>query len=159
RDLVMSLDPVQRNAAAFVGYFSQWVDIGYGDSGIVRELLTRFPKATRALLPLCDYIHLRMAEGMAAAAEEEMEEAIRHFDFILSLGEEVVADKQLLALAHFWKARCQRNQGEYDSALVHTIRGRELALELGYRRMAAVMQVLESWLLFQKDKLEQAMEI
>ena len=159
RDQLLTLDPARKNAAAFVDHLAQWVDIGYGDAGIIRELLSRFPKANRATLPLCDYVHLRLAEGMAAAAEEESEEAVGHFDFIISLGEEVVADKQLLALAHFWKGRCQRKQGEYDSALSHTVRGRELALELGYRRMAAVMQVLESWLNFQKERLPQAVTI
>src|SRR3984893_11391319 len=154
REAILSLDPLQKNAAPFVGYFSQGVDIGYGDEGIVRELLGRFSKETRATLPLCDYIHLRLAEGMAASAAEETGEAIGHFDFILSLGEEV-ADKQLLALAHFWKGRCQRKLGEYQSALTHTVKGRELALELGYRRIAAGMQVLESWLCFQKKKLPQ----
>jgi tetratricopeptide (TPR) repeat protein len=158
RQAIRSLDPQQKNAAAFVGYFSQWVDIGYGDEGIVRELLERFPKETRTALPLTDYIHLRLAEGMAASAEEETLEAIRHFDFIISLDEEV-ADKQLLALAHFWKGRCQRKLGEYKSALTHTVKGRELALELGYRRMAAVMQVLESWLHFQKKELPQAAKL
>lgn len=159
RDQLLALDPAQKNAAAFVDHLAQWVDIGYGDAGIIRELLSRFPKANRATLPLCDYVHLRLAEGMAAAAEEETEEAIGHFDFIISLGEEVVGDKQLLALAHFWKGRLQRKQGEYDSALSHTVKGRELALELGYRRMAAVMQVLESWLNFQKERLPQAVTI
>ena len=158
RERVLSLDSGQRNAAAFVGYFSQWVDIGYGDEGIVRELLERFPKETRATLPLRDYIHLRLAEGMVASAQEETLEAIRHFDFIISLGEEV-ADKQLLALAHFWKGRCQRKLGEYQSALIHTVKGRKLALELGYGRMAAVMQVLESWLYFQKKELGQAAKL
>ena len=155
RNAIFSLNPAQRNAAAFVGYFSQWVDIGYGDESIVRELLNRFPKETRAALPLHDYIHLRLAEGMAASAQEETLDAIGHFDFIISLGDEV-ADKQLLALAHFWKGRCQRKLGEYQSALAHTVKGRELALELGYGRMAAVMQVLESWLCFQKKDLPQA---
>src|SRR5579871_3020083 len=131
RQAILSLDPLQKNAAAFVGYFSQWVDIGYAEEGLVRELLNRFSKQARAALPLRDYIHLRLAEGMAASAEEETEDAIRHFDFIISLGEEV-ADKQLLALAHFWKGRCQRKLGEYQSALTHTVKGRELALELGY---------------------------
>ncbi len=159
RDLLLSLDPGQRNAAAFVGYFSQLVDIGYGDSALVHELLCRFPKAARAALPLRDYVHLRLAEGMAASAAEETEEAIRHFDFILSLGDEVVGDKQLLALAHFWKGRCQRKQGEYDSALQHTVKGRELALELGYPKMAAVMQVLEAWLYFQNERLAEAVGI
>lgn len=156
RDLLLTLDPAQKNAAPFVDHLAQWVDIGYGDAGVIRDLLSRFPKTNRAALPLCDYVHLRLAEGMAAAAEEESEEAIGHFDFIISLGEEVVADKQLLALAHFWKGRCQRKRGEYDNALTHTVQGKELALELGYRRMAAVMQVLESWLNFQKDRLPQA---
>src|ERR1700730_16878067 len=155
REAILSLDPRQKNAAAFVGYFSQWVDIGYCDEGIVRDLLDRFPKETRATLPLCDYIHLRLAEGMAASAAEETGEAIGHFDFILSLGEEV-ADKQLLALAHFWKGRCQRKLGEYQSALSHTVKGRKVGLELGDRSMAAVMQVLESWLCFQKKELPQA---
>jgi tetratricopeptide (TPR) repeat protein len=155
REAILSLNPRQKNAAAFVGYFSQWVDIGYCEEGIVRELLERFPKETRAALPLHDYIHLRLAEGMAASAEEETGQAIGHFDFIISLGEEV-ADKQLLALAHFWKGRCQRKLGEYQSALTHTVKGRELALELGYGRMGAVMQVLESWLCFQKKDLPQA---
>jgi tetratricopeptide (TPR) repeat protein len=110
-------------------------------------------------LPLCDYIQLELAEGMVASAEEETEKAIARFDLILTLGEEAVADKQLLALAYFWKGRCKRKQGEYDSALAHCKKGRELALELGYARMAAVMQVLESWLCFQKEQLAEAVAL
>ncbi|HYL39463.1 MAG TPA: tetratricopeptide repeat protein [Bryobacteraceae bacterium] len=159
RDALLFLDPDQKNAAAFVGYFSQWVDIGYGDAAIVGELLQRFPKEKRASLPLCDYIHLELAEGMVASAEEETAKAVARFDLIITLGEEAVADRQLLSLAHFWKARCKRKQGEYDSALAHCRKGRELALELGYTRMAAVMQVLESWLCFQKEKLAEAAAI
>lgn len=156
RDSLLSLDPDQNNAAPFVGYLSQWVDMGYGDAAIVRALLDRFPKTKRATLPLCDYIHLELAEGMAASAEEETGPAIARFNVILNLGQEAIADKQLLSLAYFWKGRCQRKLGEYDSALVQTQKGRELALELGYRRMAAVMQVLASWLCFQKEKLAEA---
>lgn len=159
RDLLLSLDPDQKNAAALVGYLSQWADMGYGDAAIVRDLLDRFPQPKRARLPLCDYIQLELAEGMVASAEEEMGKAIARFDVIINLGQEAVADKQLLSLAYFWKGRCKRKQGEYDSALVHTIKGREMAFELGYRRMAAVMQVLESWLCFQKEKLAEAVAL
>lgn len=158
RDLLLSLDPDQKNAAAFVGYLSQWVDMGYGDAAVVRELLNRFPKSKRAALPLCDYIHLELAEGMAASAEEETAKAIGRFNVIINLGEEAVADAQLLSLAYFWKGRCQRKQGEYDNAISNTKRGRELALEQGYPRMAAVMQVLASWLCFQKEQLAEAVE-
>jgi tetratricopeptide (TPR) repeat protein len=158
RAALLSLDPDQKHAAAFVGYLSQWVDMGYGEAAIVRELLNRFPKTRRARLPLCDYVHLELAEGMAASAEEETSKAIARFDVIINLGDEAVADKQLLSLAYFWKGRCQRKQGEYDKALHDTRRGRELALEQGYPRMAAVMQVLASWLCFQQEKLAEAVE-
>ncbi|MGH9558740.1 MAG: hypothetical protein ACRD30_05820, partial [Bryobacteraceae bacterium] len=131
-------------------------DMGYGDAAIVRELLDRFPQPKRASLPLCDYIHLELAEGMAASAEEETEKAIARFNVIINLGEEAVADRQLLSLAYFWKGRCQRKLGEYDSALTNTRKGLAMALELGYRRMAAVMQVLSSWLCFQKENLAEA---
>jgi tetratricopeptide (TPR) repeat protein len=131
RDSLLALDPDQKSAAAFVGYLSQWMDMGYGDAAIVRELLDRFPKSKRAMLPLCDYIHLELAEGMVASAEEETEQAIARFNVIINLGEEAVADRQLLSLAYFWKGRCQRKQGEYDSALTHTQKGAQARARVG----------------------------
>jgi tetratricopeptide (TPR) repeat protein len=87
-----------------------------------------------------------------------METAIGHFDFVLSLGEEL-DDRFLLAIVYFWKGRCLRRRGDYDEALIYTGKGRDLALALGHLRMAAVMQVLESWLLFQQGKWKEAMRI
>ena len=94
-----------------------------------------------------------MAEGMAAMAEEAMDEAIGHFDFVLSLAE--LDDRFLLSIVYFWKGRCLRRRGEYDEALTCTVKGKDLALALGHPRMAAVMQVLEGWLLFQQGKWEE----
>jgi tetratricopeptide (TPR) repeat protein len=99
-----------------------------------------------------------MAEGMAAMVEEAMEKAIGHFDFVLSLGEEL-DDRFLLAIVYFWKGRCLRRRGEYDEALIYTVKGKELALTLGHPRMAAVMQVLEGWLFFQQGKWKEAVRI
>ncbi len=99
-----------------------------------------------------------MAEGMSAMAEEAMDAAIGHFDFVLSLGEEL-DDRFLLAIVYFWKGRCLRRNGDYDEALICTCKGRDLALALGHLRMAAVMQVLESWLLFQQGKWKEAVRI
>jgi len=90
--------------------------------------------------------------------EEAMETAIGHFDFVLSLGKEL-DDRFLLAIACFWKGRCLRRRGEYDEALIYTGKGRDLAVGLGHLRMAAVMQVLESWLLFQQGKWKEAVRI
>jgi tetratricopeptide (TPR) repeat protein len=99
-----------------------------------------------------------MAHGMVAMAEEAIEAAISHFDFVLSLPEEL-DNRFLLAIAYYWKGRCLRRRGDYDEALIFTGQGRDLALELKAPRMAAVMQVLESWLLFQQGKWKEAMRV
>jgi tetratricopeptide (TPR) repeat protein len=110
-------------------------------------------------LPLQDYLHLRLAQGMTAMADEATDEAVQHLDFLLSLHHEMEGDKWLLAIANFWKGRCLRMKGEYDESLAYAIKGRDLAIELGHQPMAAVMRVLESWLFFQKGSTARALQI
>jgi tetratricopeptide (TPR) repeat protein len=150
-----SLTPAQPNAGSLVGYLAQWVDIGFDGPQIITRLLPRFPKEVRASLPLVDYLHLRMAEGLVAMGGEEFDQAIAHFQFVESVEEEV-RDPEMLAISNFWIGRCLRNQGRYDDALEFTRRARKLAQGLGNDKMAAVMQVMESWLYFQKGKLQDA---
>src|ERR1039458_3469850 len=155
RGLIESLAPTRKSAGVLLGYLAQWVDIGFEGPQLIKSLLRRFPKDSRAALPLLDYLHLRMAEGLVAMAEEDFDQAIRHFAFVESVEEEV-RDREMLAISNFWIGRCLRSQGRYDDALSYTVKARELAQELGYGQMAAVMQVLESWLSFQKGKLQEA---
>lgn len=160
QDLIANLDPSQENAARLLAHLAIWIDIGFSGPPL-QELLQRFEHlepGSRSKLSIADYICLRMAEGMAAMAEEAMETAIGHFDFVLSLGKEL-DDRFLLAIACFWKGRCLRRRGEYDEALIYTGKGKDLAVGLGHLRMAAVMQVLESWLLFQQGKWKEAVRI
>jgi tetratricopeptide (TPR) repeat protein len=158
QELFTSFDPQQKNAARFAGYLAQWVDIGFERPALVKEIVSRFTKSIRSRLPLQDYLYLRLAEGMIAMAAEATEEAFRHVDFVLGL-EEQIDDKEILAIANFWKGRCLRMKGEYDQSLAFAVKGRELATELGHEPMAAVMRVLESWLLFQKGNTKQALLI
>jgi len=158
RRTLTSFDPEKKNAALFAGYLAQWADVGFQRPSLVREVVSHFSQAMRARLPLHDYLHLRMAEGMVAMAAESKEEALHHLNFVLSLEGET-DDKELLAIANFWKGRCLRMQGEYDQALAFAEKGREFALELGHQPMAAVMRVLESWLYFQKGDAKQAVDI
>jgi tetratricopeptide (TPR) repeat protein len=158
RHLLTSFDPGKKNAGMFAGYLAQWVDLGFERPALVKNIVARFSKAVRARLPLRDYLHLRMAEGMLAMAEESKDEAIRHIDFVLGLEQET-DDKELVAIANFWKGRCLRMKGEYDQALASAVKGRNLALELGHPLMAAIMRVLESWLFFQKGDAKQAIDI
>ena len=156
--LFASVDPAQANAAAFVGCLAQWVDIGYGEPGLIEQLLARFPTETRCRLPVSDYLQLRMAQGLLALLRDHPDEALRQFDLVLSMQEEI-EDKAVVAIAHFWNARCHRKKGEYDEALNRAGVGRELAQALGFPKMAAVMRVLESWLLFQKGQYREAERI
>jgi tetratricopeptide (TPR) repeat protein len=156
--LLASFNPKQKNAAIFTGYLAQWVDVGFQRPSLVEDILARFPKTIRAQLPLRDYVHLRMAEGMVAMSQQATKEAIQNFDFIRSLAGET-DDQELLSVANFWKGRCLRMRGEYDEALACTIEGRDLALQLGHEPMAAVMRVLESWLYFQKENSKEAERI
>src|SRR6202165_1803499 len=160
QDLIANLDPSQENAARMLAHLAIWIDIGFSGPPL-RELQKRFEHlepGLRSKLSIADYICLRMAEGMTAMVEEAMETAIGHFDFVLSLGKEL-DDQFLLAIACFWKGRCLRRRGEYDEALIYTGKGKDLAVGLGHLRMAAVMQVLESWLLFQPGKWKEAVRI
>lgn len=156
--LLSSFDPKTSNAARFTGYLAQWVDVGFRRPALVKEILARFSRDVRARLPLCEYLHLRMAEGMIAMAEESIDEALGHFDFVLSLGSET-DDQEVLSIANFWKGRCLRVKGEYDQALNFAVAGRDLALKLGHLPMSAVMRVLESWLFFQKGNAKEAVTI
>lgn len=156
--LFTALNPEQKNAAAFVGYLAQWVDIGYREPELLEKLLGRFSRTARARLPLRDYLHLRMAEGLHALLHDRADDALRHFDIVLSMQEEI-EDKELVAITQFWNARCHRKKGEYDEALKHAALGREMAMALGFEKMAAVMRVLESWLLFQKGHAREAANI
>lgn len=158
QEAVEALDSTTPQGAASLGVVARWVDSGYAGPATVRNILERFPKDSRSHLPLADYLQLRISEALVAMAEEEAEEAIRHLDFILSTGEEA-GDKELLAIAYFWKARCRRYQAEYDQALECVTKGCALARELGYEPLAALMQVLESWLYFQKGKYKESIRV
>ncbi|MBV9341394.1 MAG: tetratricopeptide repeat protein [Acidobacteria bacterium] len=158
RRVLNDFDPEKENAARFTGYLAQWVDLGFQPPEVVKQVVTRFGRQVRYRLPLIDYLHLRMAEGMVAMSEESKQEAINHFDTVLGLAGET-NDRELPAIVTFWKGRCLRMKGEYDEALAFAVRGRDLALELGHRPMAAVSQVLESWLVFQRGDAKRATEI
>src|SRR5690242_17304115 len=86
--LFSALDPKQKNAARFAGCLAQWVDIGFQRPVLVKQVISRFPTSIRSRLPLQDYLHIRLAQGMIAMADEATDEAIHHLDFVLSLTHE-----------------------------------------------------------------------
>ncbi len=157
-EFVESCDLPQKNAAVLVGYFAQWVDVGFSGKELLKTLLARFSSAFPETLTLLEYAHLKMAEGLVAMSEEEFGKAIKCFEMVLALEPEI-SDKQMISITHFWMARCLRRHGRYDDALGYVAKAKELALRLKYPKMAAVMQVLEGWIAFQEGQPEAAVKI
>ncbi|MDQ1469103.1 MAG: hypothetical protein QOJ99_583 [Bryobacterales bacterium] len=152
---VESDDP---DGASILCYVAQWVDAGWRDIDVVQEGLRTFPQGHRAHLPLVDFVHVLMAEGMVWVHEELVQRALGNFNLVLSLKAEI-ADPQLVSLAHFWSSRCHRKAGEYDVALSHAGEGYRFASAAGMQPMAAAMRVAESWLLFQKGRTKDALKL
>jgi tetratricopeptide (TPR) repeat protein len=156
--LIEAVDPASEYAPNLIWRLAQWVDAGWRDIALVERLLHSVSRPIRSRMTLGQYTWIRMAEGMVEMALEEPDGAIAHFDAVL-LFDKDLDDIEVLAIAHFWKARCQRKKGEYDAALEHAIRARDLAQQCGCERVAAVIRVLESWLYFQKGKHKEALKI
>src|SRR5579884_477378 len=158
KELIDEFDASEPESARFLGHVAQWIDVGAFDASTLKIVLRQFDSEKRAQLPLRHYLYLRMADGLLAMAEEEIDAAIGHFDFVLGLPDEL-NDKQSLSIVFFWKARCLRRRGEYEKALIYANQGKETALALGFPRMAALSEVLESWILFQRGKLKEAEQV
>src|ERR1041385_9024433 len=152
------LEPEHEDAPGLLCYIAQWVDAGWRDIDVVQDGLGGFPKGRRICLRLLDYAYVLMAEGMIWVAEENVERALANFNLVLSLRAEI-ADPVVLALAHFWSSRCNRKAGEYDNAMIHAAEGYRYAVEAGMEPMAAAMRVAESWLMFQKGRLKDALKL
>ncbi len=152
------LTPQQSNAGAAAGCLAEWLDLGFQDRGALQAILQRFDSHARQTLPLDEYVHLKMAEALAAMRVEELGAALKHLDMTLALCDET-GDQELALLAKLWKARCLRKAGEYEQALAITRQGMLLAAELGFWPIKAVMQTLESWILFQNGEPKEAVRI
>lgn len=153
-----AIQPEDANAAPLIGCLSQWVGVTGDVVDSVRELLLLFPQAVRSRLPLNAYLHLRMADGVLHFANRQTAAAAAHFDFIISVEREPI-DQELPALAHFWKALCERDRAEWDTALAHAGHARAISMGIGYPAAAAMMQALEGCLQVQKGRFGRAAEL
>ncbi|HEY7212496.1 MAG TPA: hypothetical protein VH477_19625 [Bryobacteraceae bacterium] len=158
RDHFREIRPGETAAGLAAGVLAQWLDVGFQDSGLLESILERFDKAARQALPLGDYLNLRMAEALISMRAEELPAALRHLDAVLALAEEA-ADPKISLIAKLWKARCLRKAGEYRQSLEITREGMRLAASLQLWPVKAVMQTLESWILFQNGEAKESVRI
>lgn len=152
------LGPDTPNAASLLLLITQWVDVGYRDHRLLDSLLRKFPASCRKRLSIEDYLRLRMVEAFCALAAGELDSAIGVLDFVLQTQRDL-PDPALAALAHFWAGRAHRKKGEYEASLANIVRARELAQQDQDGIFTAIIQIQESWLLFQKGMFRDALQI
>jgi tetratricopeptide (TPR) repeat protein len=155
---LLHLHPDRPHAANLLVRVAQWVDLGYRDVEFLHQLVQMFPPEVRGRMTLSAYLRLRMAEAFCAMGEEDLDRAIELLDFVLK-AEPELGDQQLAAIAHFWKGRSHRKKGEYDAAMTHVVKGRSLMQAIPAPKLAAVIQIQESWLLFQKGQSVEALQL
>ena len=158
RSQLADLKAQDRHAGLAVGTLAQWVDVGYEAGDLLSTLLERFPPEKRHALPLNDYLHLRMAEAVAAMRREDSPEAFDHLNAVLVL-EKDMSDPRIAVIAGLWKARCLRKAGEYEQALEVTRQSMKLAQSQQLPLLAAILRTLESWMLFQRGDATEAVLI
>src|SRR5215475_9302927 len=96
-----AIAPDRRRAGVFLGLIAQWVDAGFDSPELLVSLLAHFPPESSAALPLVEYLHLRMAQGVLDMANEDFVRAAVHFRLVESFESEA-RDAELMAIANFW---------------------------------------------------------
>ena len=74
---IIPADPL---AISYLLNIAQWVDLGYRDIHLVKELLARFAAVPRGEMKLSDYLQLRMVEAFVVFALEDATTAISILD-------------------------------------------------------------------------------
>ena len=146
------------NPGSLMVLVAQWVDAGFRDARFLAGLVGRFSSAFRKEMPTDQYLQLRLAEGFCALATRQNDDAIRILESVIQAREDL-GDGDKLALVHFWKGRSHRKKGEYEHALTHIARARDLATASGDFTFRAIICIQESWLLFQKGLGKEAMQL
>jgi tetratricopeptide (TPR) repeat protein len=158
REEIQRLAPQNPCAISYLLNIAQWVDLGYRDHHWIDELLKRFSSVARAEMKLAEFIQLRMAEALLAFASEDVCGAISILESVLVI-QPGISEPRLILMAHFWKGRAHRRKGEYELALHHILEAKRLARQLKATRLIAVIEIHESWLLFQRGQRKEAFRL
>ena len=152
------LTPADPDAVGYLLCVAQYVDLGYRDFSYLDELAERFARLPRAEMRFSDYLRLRMVEALRAFVAENAQTAVSIFDSVVQV-EAGIIEPHLMVVAHYWKGRAHRRQGQYEPALHHIQKAKRLAQEMGAPKLVAVLNIHESWLLFQRGQRRDALRL
>jgi len=157
QDEIGELQPGIPEAGRILLLCARWIDAGFSDYRLLLPLLERFGPQCRKKMPFIDYVRVRMVNAFVDLARGELDAAMETLDSLLKiLGD--VFDAELEALAHFWKGRAHRKNGEYEAALEQMASAHRLARD-NDKFLAAQVEIQQSWLLFQKGQVRDAEQL
>ncbi|MGA2648568.1 MAG: hypothetical protein ABSF15_28125 [Candidatus Sulfotelmatobacter sp.] len=155
---IRAISPRQANAASFVDCLARWIDMDFTLLEQVKRLLRKFSRDIRANLPMSDCLRLRLASGIVEMHAGRVDKAIDDLLYVLSSDKEI-DDKNVLMIANYCMGRCYRNKGEYGKSGQYALAAAALASGKSLQKQRAVIQVLESWILFQQGKSAEALRL
>lgn len=157
-ETIRQLAPDTPDAGRLLLLIAQWVDAGYRDRRLIDALLERFPDGCRRRMAVDDYLRLSMVEAFRDLAASRLDSAVEKLELVLKTFHDL-PNTSCEALAHFWKGRAHRKKGEYEASLKHIVQAREMAQAEQDEIFTAIIQIQESWLLFQKGQSKEAVQI
>ena len=152
------LAPTHPHAASYLLTIAQWVDLGYSGMPLLETLVKRFSAVCRSNMKLSDYLQLRMTEAFLVFVSEDAAAAISILENVLVFQPDGL-EPRLALTAHYWKGRAHRQKGEYELALFHMLEAKRVAQQLHAPKLTAVIQIQESWLLFQRGQRKEALRL
>jgi tetratricopeptide (TPR) repeat protein len=136
---------------------AQWVDLGYRDHTLLKNVMERLPKCCPEM-PFIDVMRLNLIEAYSCLASENPDGAITLLERTWTAGAGLMPE-YLTFLTHFWKGRAHRQKGDYKHAAWHIQAARDSANSLGNPKLVAVTKIHESWLVFQDGDLRRALQL
>lgn len=152
------LDRNDPAATTFLLTVAQWVDFGYRDVEFLNELYASFSDIPIASLRLSEFLHIRIVQGFRCLASEDHSQAAGLLGLTLACGEPAMSPHTRF-VAHFWKGRAHRHAGEYQAAMTHILRAREIAIAGPHPKLAAVTRIHEAWVNFQCGERTEALRL
>lgn len=162
---IVILDPLHKNAAVLLGYFTLWMEMGAAHSPVMpyqsylalaKECLQRFPRAPRPNLKQLHSVHLHIVEGVIAMHGEEYDEARDHFEFAQCLLKKEITNQDLMAFVTGAIGRALTKKGMYREARKFVHNAIETAHNAGRKETAAALAVMKAWIMFQQNESTEA---
>jgi tetratricopeptide (TPR) repeat protein len=143
----MLVFPTQKNAAALLDQFAQWIDFDFTYLPKVEAGVEQFRRMPRSSLASVDSLHLDIAEGLVSLHNENFDEAISYFNSARRAAHKIKAP-EFIATCLYYLARAYWKKGIYSKALRCARRAKRRRENVNPPEKVAVIKMVEGWLLF-----------